>query len=1060
MAPKEWATQPQLEYLRTMLPKYRDARAGVKEKSLARFWLLLDDGWFSRYPVEAELGIIVSGPGAEPLTPDELKLIGDATTKMKKRLRTWMRWRAKPRAVISKRSTLFQRREEEDSPPPSLGGVPENPPHQDQDREAERVALARDPDTEVTVMTPEEAQAEERKVEDQAVERVRTNRAARMSMLRTTAMELFAAEPEDVRAEVLAQMEEMNGERALGLRDDISGTRVPEEYQHAIDQLPEVVSKVTGAIEEETGWMGLFMAGGPMPNRDGAISIKTFCFGTTPNGADFAASHSNFGEVKGAFGKFLKRAFPHDVRDARGIVSEPEAVTVPGGLIQFESDLDNESDDEGEEASPASAPSKVKPKRVRRKKLAAAVSAAVSPGRRRARPVPTPALSAPATDAVFPIPDFDLTIQDIVTNLNGINGVTTEQEDAAWALGPADGWDGIVPPAEDPEAASPWNGLSLPSTLGEEDVVRARPVPRPMHLGAPFAVDRDVGGSPGRAPRGTVDFTSFSAPDSGSVPASVCRSSATLRVTSATLRISYPTLTTLAATPLEPTPTPSTPDEGPPRSAAALAVWNARQRERARTGDPAPPTNGCFLDSPRGSTLFSRGDLSSLSRGHGQTRRLVAPSGKASQDGGAVVEVERGGGGGGGGGRGGRRCCRLPPPPPPPPSSARNACVSGPGKAAAARVVLVLGGRYRRGAAACVAIGGAAAALQGSGEECCGGGGRAPRASRNPAGGADLVVVTRPQRSRVPARNPDGSPMCARDKKRGGMGGSQLAVPPSPTPNARQAETDAALFGELETGKRQGGCNRLPPSAKKPPLVRSGDTTTPSNTFKVIGKGMIPLVQGVLDFWYGLQTLFEMKFGGEGRDFFDTILKTEKEAWKREVGKGGRAAGKAEQVVSGRRRASLEKGVDEDGTSKGRAGMSRARDKYPRGHAGYKLAAGEKGRWMAPNWYWEAPGSGGGKKRKKGGGGGRERQGVGMSGKEAVQRSRKQRNRRGIPKGRTNNSDKHRSSLPNPGQGNAGGEIAIWGRAGWAVAGGGDPASARAPARGISGDYPNRFSSR
>jgi hypothetical protein len=42
----------------------------------------------------------------------------------------------------------------------------------------------------------------------------------------------------------------------------------------AIDQLPEVVSKVTGAIKEETGWMGLLMAGGLMPNRDGAISIK------------------------------------------------------------------------------------------------------------------------------------------------------------------------------------------------------------------------------------------------------------------------------------------------------------------------------------------------------------------------------------------------------------------------------------------------------------------------------------------------------------------------------------------------------------------------------------------------------------------------------------------------------------------------------------------------------------------------------------------------------------------------------------------------------------------
>ncbi|KAJ7878784.1 hypothetical protein B0H14DRAFT_2567080 [Mycena olivaceomarginata] len=322
-----------------MLPKYRDACAGVKEKSLACFWLLLDDGWFSRYPVEAELGIIVSGPGAEPLTPNELKLIGDVTTKMKKCLCTWMRWRAKPRAVVSKRSTVFQilKRKKKTCPLQALEVYQKI--HRtkirsevmrwgygllNEEAEAERIA------------TLEESQAEERKVEDQAVECICMNCVARMSMLRTTAMELFTAEPEDVRAEVLAQMEEMNGERALGLRDDILGTRVPEEYQHAIDQLPEVVSRVTRAIKEETGWMGLFMAGGPMPNRDGVISIKTFCFGTTPNGADFAASHSNFGEVKGKFSKFLKRAFPHDVRDMRGIVSEPEAATVPQGLIQFD----------------------------------------------------------------------------------------------------------------------------------------------------------------------------------------------------------------------------------------------------------------------------------------------------------------------------------------------------------------------------------------------------------------------------------------------------------------------------------------------------------------------------------------------------------------------------------------------------------------------------------------------------------------------------------------------------------------------------------------------------
>ncbi|KAJ7891622.1 hypothetical protein B0H14DRAFT_2560679 [Mycena olivaceomarginata] len=204
-------------------------------------------------------------------------------------------------------------------------------------------------------------------------------------------------------------------------------------------------------------------------------------------------------------------------------------------------------------------------------------------------------------------------------------------------------------------------------------------------------------------------------------------------------------------------------------------------------------------------------------------------------------------------------------------------------------------------------------------------------------------------------------------------------------------------------------------------------------------------------------------------------------------GKGGRAAGKAEQVVNGRRRASLEKGVDEDGTRKGQAEMSR--DKYSRGHLTSQARCRRERALDGAELVLGGPWKRGREKRKRAGrrqgkaGCRNEREGVGSGGgngnverdggQEAVQGSRKQRNRRGIPKGRTNNSDKHRSSLPNPGRENASrgrvgryppgerrGEIAIWGRAGWAVAGGGDPASARAPAWGISGDYPNRFSSR
>jgi hypothetical protein len=55
---------------------------------------------------------------------------------------------------------------------------------------------------------------------------------------------------------------------------------------------------------------------------------------------------------------------------------------------------------------------------------------------------------------------------------------------------------------------------------------------------------------------------------------------------------------------------------------------------------------------------------------------------------------------------------------------------------------------------------------------------------RNPAGGADSVVVTRPQRYRVPGRNPDGSLVVHKATQNwGDVGGSQLSIPVA-DPNA------------------------------------------------------------------------------------------------------------------------------------------------------------------------------------------------------------------------------------------------------------------------------------
>ncbi|KAJ7740985.1 hypothetical protein B0H14DRAFT_3515403 [Mycena olivaceomarginata] len=827
MAPQEWGTPSQREYLHKMLEKYRDARASDKENALERFWLKLDEGWFTRYPVEDDLGITVDGPGAEPLTADQLNLIGQATKKMKKRLRTWMHWRkSKSRAVVNKRSALFEilKRKKKTRPLRALevyqklyrAKIRSEVMQRgygllNEEAEADRVALARGPNAEVSVMTPEETLAEEQRVEEEAIARVRSNRAACMSMLRTTAMELFAAEPESVRGEVLAKMAEMNGDRASGLSGDVSETRMPEEYQHAIEQLPEVVSKVTTAIEEETGWMGLFLAGGPMPNRDGSISIKTFCFGTTPNGADFAASHSNFAEVKAEFGKFLKRAFPHDVRDARAIVSEGEAATVPGGLIPFDSDVENDndngSDDEREKASssatPATAPSTAKPKRVRRKKVAAAVLAAVSPVQGVALPAPTLALST-ATDPVFPIPaDFDQTIEEIVSNFDGNDDFTPLQDAATWTLGLADSWDGIVPPAEDFEALSPWNGLSLPSSQIEEDVVQPRPVPRPMHRGGAFAVDRDIGGSPGRAPRSTQDFgPSSSAPDSGSVPTPAARLTAprVVSVTGASATVATPassalaasaTLTTPAATlPAATTATRTTPAGGPPRSGAALAVWNARQLERAHTAAPstveaASPSSDApqFPESrpranvPRGHPQASVKKVAGKKapakkkaggRGRGRPRKnagaVVEGEGEGEEEEGNMSALE---------GEGGGEVQEQAQPPSP--SLPETPLVIAPltGAAAAAESA-----RVRREEQGLLRDRTEQLRISKDLEKKAAEAEAAKARRRNPAGGADLVVVTRPQRSRVPARNPDGSPI------------------------VREAEMDATLLASFK-GKRK-----------------------------------------------------------------------------------------------------------------------------------------------------------------------------------------------------------------------------------------------------------------
>ncbi|KAJ7771421.1 hypothetical protein B0H14DRAFT_2632384 [Mycena olivaceomarginata] len=154
----------------------------------------------------------------------------------------------------------------------------------------------------------EEAEAKNKaiKEDERALERIRGDHQARMAILRKAALELYAAESAEVKAEMGKETAERNTARAGAEVDD--GERSPQQFQNGIEQLGDVLTHVSDAIEEETGWQGWMILGGPALQREGAVTIKIFCFGSTPDGDDFATGFDST-TIRTELIQYLKRAF-------------------------------------------------------------------------------------------------------------------------------------------------------------------------------------------------------------------------------------------------------------------------------------------------------------------------------------------------------------------------------------------------------------------------------------------------------------------------------------------------------------------------------------------------------------------------------------------------------------------------------------------------------------------------------------------------------------------------------------------------------------------------------
>jgi hypothetical protein len=83
---------------------------------------------------------------------------------------------------------------------------------------------------EVQVLMPDELAAAELTADLLSIARVQQNRAARMSIWRTTSINMLTVESEEVKSEVAAATAEENERRADAVSDD-DEDKTPEEYQ-------------------------------------------------------------------------------------------------------------------------------------------------------------------------------------------------------------------------------------------------------------------------------------------------------------------------------------------------------------------------------------------------------------------------------------------------------------------------------------------------------------------------------------------------------------------------------------------------------------------------------------------------------------------------------------------------------------------------------------------------------------------------------------------------------------------------------------------------------------
>ncbi|KAG1722796.1 uncharacterized protein EDB91DRAFT_1255913 [Suillus paluster] len=284
MAPPRWTTPEELEWLQNELPEFLKMQ---KEQKLTCFYELLYPRWFSQFPECLRYWGPTGKPPREnvhqdddsgdtnsdeisplPLTPEQEAELEGANEIRWKKLREWFRNNTKS-------------------------------------QHARGVCDLK----EIEVYSKSHYKTKIQPLVEDNVQENHLDSKKRIAVVQKYTNSCFAAEPEDVKAEICEETTQINTARRLA--SVVSKTHTKEEISCAIQELPIVLGQICEDLAVLTGgWHYTLVMGGPDPMCEGDIMTLSFHHGKGRDGLSFKASNPDFHEQYLApFEKHLRSVF-------------------------------------------------------------------------------------------------------------------------------------------------------------------------------------------------------------------------------------------------------------------------------------------------------------------------------------------------------------------------------------------------------------------------------------------------------------------------------------------------------------------------------------------------------------------------------------------------------------------------------------------------------------------------------------------------------------------------------------------------------------------------------